>query len=349
MEKFSNWRDGPTGIHPLLPTKSKNVNVFDYIFKYVIGPLFGILRLPFVVLLTLLLVLFDTLTRMIPVGVISRVLNRFFTIIFARWILFAMGYFKIEESTETLSRSKKAAGSIGTFKMNDVIICNHSSYVDIIYLAYRFSPTFAVPPNDRDPTTFSARLIPLNIAQALKNAIFSPLHLNQDSVDTKILMEKITNSWSGPLVILPEGTTSNGQGLLDISPVFESDSGIKSLDFIHVLGITYHYGMYSPCYSSVGSVWLHLFKLCSQVSNGIQIKYLSRSCIPPLPDLQAKSIIISSKSSSVVSELQEWFDNVFKALSSMINTRRTKINSHDKLSFVAYWKGYKVVYDKKNK
>ncbi|KAK5582671.1 hypothetical protein RB653_004256 [Dictyostelium firmibasis] len=356
MEKFSNWRDGPTGIHPLLPTKAKSVSVFGYIIKFVIGPIISIIRVPIVLILTTLLIIFNLIARSIPIGWLSRMICRFFDIILGRIILLCMGFIQLDEFTETLSRSKVASGSIDQYTRKDIIVCNHSSYVDIIYLCYKFSPTFAIPPNDeKNLSQNTGKLIPLSLGRALENAIYSPIQLSMKSVDTNKLVESIQQSWNGPLVVLPEGTTSNGQGLLDITPIFPQVPS-QSSQFntfkeistnklsIHVIGLTYHYGIYSPSYPSVGNVFLHLFLICSQISNSIQIHYLSRSCMPPLPKQSQLSQYINNNG---LSEENEWFDQLFKSLSSLINTRRTKITNNDKLSFISKWKGYKVDYSTK--
>ncbi|EAL67787.1 hypothetical protein DDB_G0279277 [Dictyostelium discoideum AX4] len=358
MEKFSNWRDGPTGIHPLLPPKAKSVSVFGYIIKFVIGPIISIIRVPIILILTALLIIFNIIARSIPIGWLSRMICRFFDIIIGRIILLCMGFIQLDEFTETLSRSKVASGSIDQCTRKDIIICNHSSYVDIIYLCYKFSPTFAIPPNDEKNLNENiGKLIPLTLGRALENSIYSPIQLSSKSVDTNKLVESIQSSWNGPLVIFPEGTTSNGQGLLDISPIFPSQSQSQSQSqfntfkeisanklSIHVIGLSYHYGIYSPCYSSVGNVFLHLFLVCCQISNSIQIHYLSRSCMPPPPKQSQLSQYINNNG---LSDENEWFDQLFKSLSSLINTRRTKITNNDKLSFISKWKGYKVDYSSK--
>ncbi|KYR02558.1 hypothetical protein DLAC_00694 [Tieghemostelium lacteum] len=336
MEKYSKWRDGPTGIHPLIPTSAKPTTlVSTLIFKVLLGPILVLVRLPVIILLVLLLVAIDFITKAIPIGFISRFINRGFTIVLCRLIFLFMGFFKIDEYTESLgNRSKDPVGDIRSYALNDVVIVNHSSYVDILYLQYRYSPIFAVPPNDRNPTNIDGKLVPMNLIQALQNAIYSRVQLSTRSVPTQDLLKKIDSSWMGPLVILPEGTTSNGQGLLNIAPVFTSSSNIKSIDSVHVVGINYFTWCYPVSYPSVGSFILHFLRLISQFSNLIEIKYLCRNKMTPLPT--------TSNLSLYDDDIHTWFDTTFKTLASLVNTRRTKITSHDKLNFMSYWNGYKV-------
>ncbi|GAM22348.1 hypothetical protein SAMD00019534_055230, partial [Acytostelium subglobosum LB1] len=54
MEKFSNWRDGPTGIAPLLPPRPKVsesstiVKIVGTLFYIILAPILCIIRLPLI-------------------------------------------------------------------------------------------------------------------------------------------------------------------------------------------------------------------------------------------------------------------------------------------------------------
>eukprot|EP01132_Coremiostelium_polycephalum_P010042 gene10042-12311_t len=348
MEKYSDWRDKQTGIHPLLPPKNKIVSTIGNIIKYVIGPIFGLIRLPIVLILTLLLVLIDTITRLIPVSPVSKLLNRPFTRLISRLILFSMGFYRLNEWTETLRQHEKVQGSVSQVKLNSIVICNHTSYIDIIYLCYRFSPTFAVPPTMDQSSNTTDRLCRMSLTEALFNALFSPekKYDSKESVDSAKLVEEIcVQSWNGPLVVLPEGTTSNGMGLLQM-PEFLNASGFKvaaKSTSIHLIGLTYQYSIYSPSYTCVKSWLVHLFNVCSHLSNHIEVKYLSQSSMPTRPSISDETSSSSIFSKNTNSEaITEYFSSIYKALSSLINTRRTQITSSQKISFVAYWKGYKL-------
>eukprot|EP01133_Synstelium_polycarpum_P015529 gene15529-18447_t len=245
-----------------------------------------------------------------------------------------MGFIRLEEEVESLSRSKRPIGSLTSVKLNDVVLVNHTSYIDVIYLTYKYSPTFAVPPNDKEGSN-EGRLVPLTLGRAIMNAIYSPLQLTSDSMPTSDLMAMISSTWCGPLVVFPEGTTGNGLGLLEPSAVFTQPELII-VDAFHVLGITYPTigSNVSPTFT-VGSLPLHLVRLCATWRNIMTVRYLSRNCMPPIP------LDGSTHGHLTASDATEWFDAVFKALSSMIGVRRTKITAHNKLSFVAYWRGYK--------
>ncbi|GAM22349.1 hypothetical protein SAMD00019534_055240, partial [Acytostelium subglobosum LB1] len=241
---------------------------------------------------------------------------------------------------ESLSRSKAPQGSFKSIRLNDIIVCNHTSYIDIIYLTYRYSPIFCIPPNDKQ-SAIEGRLIPLSIAGALSNAIFSPMQLSGQSVPTSQVVQRINSSWSGPVIVLPEGTTSNGSGLLDIQPVFVENNNLL-VDHFHVIGITYPTSTStSPSYT-VGNYFLHLLKVCAVWRHEIIVRYLSRNCVPSLP-LDGSSGPVDTQ------DVIEWFDALFKSLSSMINCRRTKITANQKLSFVAYWRGYSSNYSNEKK
>ena len=62
-----------------------------------------------------------------------------------------------------------------------------------------------------------------------------------------------------PVVVFPEGTTTNGSILLSLSPVLAKISAP-----VHVMCFKYGALDFSPSYS-FGKWWLHIFRLCVQV------------------------------------------------------------------------------------
>ncbi|EGG13537.1 hypothetical protein DFA_11298 [Cavenderia fasciculata] len=325
MEKFSNWRDGPTGIHPLLPPKIQSTNIIVSIVSNIIGFALFIIRLPFIVVFTLLLVGSDSLFKKVQLGFASRFLNRFFSIVFGRIVLIALGFNKMDEYTETLSKNRQLSGSLSDVKLNDVILANHTSYVDIIYLAYRYSPTFAVPPNDSVSNT-PGYVVPMTLWEALTNAISYQVIPSSKAVSLVGLSK--TLKWNGPIVVFVEGATSNGSGLLETNNNL-LDGWILASG-VHIVGI--HYPNLYPIYTSVGSFTLHLIRLASRLSNTIEAMYLSRTNFTAFDKNDTAS----------------WYNSLMNCLADLVHARRTQINSHNKLSFVGYWYGYKVNYNKKS-
>ena len=62
-----------------------------------------------------------------------------------------------------------------------------------------------------------------------------------------------------PVVVFPEGTTTNGTILLSLVPVLQ-----KVSTQVHVMGFKYGTKDFCPAYS-FGVWWFHVFRLCAQV------------------------------------------------------------------------------------
>ena len=90
----------------------------------------------------------------------------------------------------------------------DVIIANSQSYVDIVYLAFRFAPQFTeVVQVVRSAGTPTYRLRPISLARALRHAV-APPKLDAPTADGTYSLAEIT-AWAaahgrGPVVVFPE-------------------------------------------------------------------------------------------------------------------------------------------------
>ena len=89
-------------------------------------------------------------------------------------------------------------------RRGDVLLCNHSSYVDILYLYFRFSPVFTrVHPKKN-------MVAPVPMWQALLDAMRGRPVGADDEVDERaymsveLLSARAKANWEGPVVILPE-------------------------------------------------------------------------------------------------------------------------------------------------
>lgn len=164
-----------------------------------------------------------------------------------RFILFLAGFYYIEGEQVTRKRGEKLKSGTSTH----LIVCNHSSYLDYIYLQFRYNPIFlnvaldggiyetgmlaGVWNSSRDAPTPS----PTNLDDFLKSYRFS-----------------------NPIVLFPEGTTTNGRGLLefgiDLSQI--SAENVR----IDVVGLKYVWSNCCPCFTT-GSILGHFWTILNQV------------------------------------------------------------------------------------
>lgn len=148
-------------------------------------------------------------------------------------------------------------------KAGDLIVSNWVSWIEILWLVFRFNPTFVLPvaippaPSDdqnissRSPARITGRKTGTGSANiALSSSASAALGLDSrlrerilgfrqvsllrlvaatgrvppfgiDASDSFSTLEDIRKQSSGPLVVFPECTTSNGRALLKFANIFE--------------------------------------------------------------------------------------------------------------------------------
>ncbi|KAG8934665.1 hypothetical protein FRC02_009492 [Tulasnella sp. 418] len=253
MEKYSTWRDAGTGIQPFLtpvaPQVSSPLIPIYRPFGYISGALRTLLLL---IPLSLYGVGHLISLLMTPIPVIRRGISYIFTAISTRLALAIAGIWWI--SVEVITK-KRGRGHQEVESWNpgagDVIVSNWASWIEILWLAFRFNPVFVIP---------VAAPLPEEDVQPLKSstgrrtgtgsaAISSP-STSATRVRSKILgfrqtsilgivahtgrcplwsktgekvesLEEIRSSIDRPLVVFPECTTSNGRGLLRFADIFD--------------------------------------------------------------------------------------------------------------------------------
>eukprot|EP01130_Rhizamoeba_saxonica_P007854 TRINITY_DN3176_c1_g2_i1.p1 TRINITY_DN3176_c1_g2~~TRINITY_DN3176_c1_g2_i1.p1 ORF type:complete len:238 (+),score=37.79 TRINITY_DN3176_c1_g2_i1:30-743(+) len=228
-EKYNTWADHTTGVQPFVPIVLPKRSILSYLF----GAVLVIIRLPLILVLLVLLGLLSFVNSIIIIPPVHRVFRRFYEVIIARSILYLLGFWSIDTKyVNSRKKNKKPTGIPGNnFGNQDVIVCNHSSYVELFYLAFRFSPIFTAVPNNWDEDNEDP---PMNLA--LKRNLFGALLdiINNREIydDTCTDIDNIIGKSNAPVVVFPEGTTTNGKILIQCVPVLE---GIDP-ERIHVVG-----------------------------------------------------------------------------------------------------------------
>lgn len=94
------------------------------------------------------------------------------------------------------------------------MIANSTSYIDLLYLAYRHDPIFT--------RVHGKKLRTVSLWQAIRTCAEVPAHPEPDEklYTVKELAHAAKERRWGPVVVLPEGTTSNGRALLEFAPLF---------------------------------------------------------------------------------------------------------------------------------
>ncbi|KAL0245442.1 hypothetical protein I308_104568 [Cryptococcus tetragattii IND107] len=244
MEKYSNWRDPATGIQPFLPPVSPRsgsslivalLAPLCIVHSLVRGILLGVLGTIHVLLVDWLCLLF------VPIPPLYRVVNGGLTALSCRLALALMGYWWI--STEMVSPRRGKAGvsqiSKRSPRRGDLILANWTSYVEVLYLAFRHNPTFLLPvySNDifqelpktgRHTGTGSAAIngptalvqppllgyLPYTLTSLLARTGLPPAQYDVPPKGMYKTLREARRKEKRPVVLFPEGTTGNGRAIL---------------------------------------------------------------------------------------------------------------------------------------
>ncbi|KAH9045596.1 hypothetical protein EDB85DRAFT_1907523 [Lactarius pseudohatsudake] len=253
MEKYSAFRDPGTGIQPFLtpvpPLGSSTPLKIALPFLYVAGAV----RTALVVAVAALygVLVSGACTLLIPIPPIHNVVSYVLTALLSRLTLLILGiwWIPVEKVSRKRGRSTESRESWRP-GAGDLIVSNWSSWIEILWLAFRFDPIFVLPvsstlveQHDASPETgVAGRKTGTGSA-----AISSPVRRVARRADivgfrkTSLLrmitstgkmpldasssnyssLEEIRRKASRPLVVFPECTTSNGRGLLRFAEVFK--------------------------------------------------------------------------------------------------------------------------------
>ncbi|KAI8070888.1 hypothetical protein BC940DRAFT_235281 [Gongronella butleri] len=229
MEKYSRWRDPGTGIQPFLPpvpprTESSILLTLTNIIHYVLGPVQGILKFAFVLVLGLVYILLVPLLGLLlmPLPPLQRLWTRFWSSICLRLILFFAGFFLIKTEITSIRRGKGGKSSRINVKPGDIIVANWTSYIEVLYLAFRFDPVFT----QVIPSVNKVRV--LTLWQAVRACVHIPpvspedVGLTASSPQLMTLKQLQKQTTRRAIVVFPEATTTNGRALLNFaSPLFD--------------------------------------------------------------------------------------------------------------------------------
>jgi len=102
---------------------------------------------------------------------------------------------------------------------------------------------------------------------------------------------------------------------------------------MHLVSMNFDFYEFSPTYT-VGNFFWHLFRLCGQFSNKLEVKHVIDADQPEPPSSEA--------------ETNAWADSLFSLLASALNVRRAKITREVKTGFLEYWFGHQKQYKKKS-
>ncbi|KAH7048876.1 hypothetical protein BKA57DRAFT_462535 [Linnemannia elongata] len=354
MEKFSRWRDQGTGIQPFLPPVPANADhspiqkVFTAVLM-IIKPVTGVVKLILVSILLLAFLLLETVGLLFkPVAPLHKIYHRLISAIFIRAILVLLGFFWIKNETVTLRRGRSGAGSRAqapsrrASPSGELIVSNWSSYIDILYLAFRYDPVFT----QMYSTTLTVRQITL--WEALRQAGSYPELSPPEGIETFPLLDfvkDIHKSGSGPVVIFPEGTTTNNRAILKFVPIFKGWSVPETSIEIRIMALKYDYQKFAPTFT-VGLDnsyrFGHLFRTCAQFYNTLSVKTLAQEESPSNAHFSAIEGLSSTPSGAAIGVVEPVEEDslgsvMINLMGRMTRFRKLGLNVKDKADFLDYF------------
>merc|ERR1711934_25994 len=251
MEKYRDWADRGTGVNPFVPLRKPRM-LAHKIFSLTAGLVLAPIRILVFTVLLLALWLCSVIGAVLyRVPLIGRALQRLFEAVLARSMLLTLGVFWID------SRPKAPAVRPG-----EILVCNYTSYADVLYLVFRFSPSLAMISTD-------GSLISLSSAGAVTCGLSHSASQQSGCTMTQLIQR--ARNLGQPVVLFPEVVRTNGEAVLEFS---ETASQLLELKEMQLVGFCHSKTRDSLPFPA-GSAVLHLFHAMRQPAQQMTVKRVS--------------------------------------------------------------------------
>ncbi|KAI0069092.1 hypothetical protein BV25DRAFT_1791136 [Artomyces pyxidatus] len=259
MEKYSAYRDPGTGIQPFLPLiPPSGSNVWAKValpLAYAIGALRTALIL--ILALLYLVVIEGVCLVLVPIPILHKAVTYVFTALLSRLTLLVLGLWWIP--VELIARKRIRAGTQKESwnpRAGDLIISNWASWIEVLWLAFRFNPVFVLPISapvtpasapTSEPITHTSgrrtgtgsaaisspatrpivRRVPIlgfrrvTLLSMIRSTAQVPPFETDTAAGTYSSLEDIRSAANRPVVVFPECTSTNGRALLRFANIFE--------------------------------------------------------------------------------------------------------------------------------
>jgi hypothetical protein len=299
MEKFNRWSDPATGINPFVPVnRNHRLSFIAKVFSFFGGILLLLIRIPILICVGFAHFILSACFERIPVNAIRRLLLRFVDVVFIGTILFLLGFWNTplsyaDRNRLRLRRSKSnnRPTSVGSnIKPGDIILSNYTSYIEVLVLAYWFSPIFANVVT-KDGKFEEAGVVPESVWQTVARSLSSgglP-----KSANTRTLKQLSKENCGSPIVCFPEGVKTNGSGILKFPPIF--DEYDFSQHEVHLMGFKYDPNSATSPTFPVGTWWKHLCGICCTWQNVVSAILLPADELVAPPEARESSEKVSDR------------------------------------------------------
>jgi hypothetical protein len=179
----------------------------------------------------------------------------------------SLNFFLINFKENPLNLETSSSQVFQTFLL---IFLDHLSYIDLIYFYLKFSPVFTCVEFQDEKLILSKK----SFLEFFKIVCFGSKKNSNSSSLVKLseLMKESKKKNIGPILLFPEGSTTNGKSILKFQPIFDEnfETTLKQENLnIHVIGIRYQFSHFSPCFH-LDDFYSHLYHLLGQVYNQVR-------------------------------------------------------------------------------
>eukprot|EP00644_Phytophthora_capsici_P013217 jgi/Phyca11/101129/e_gw1.5.717.1 len=320
MEKYSRWADLSTGINPFVPQHRRFTSGWPVtILQVVSGSALALVRFPLVLVSSVALILVNLVVSILSViPFLGRLLKRITEWLLCSLILLLFGVFTSKGSTR-----------VGP---GDVVVCNYTSFLEILYLAKRFSPVFIFATEGK--TDDGGLVHVCGLMEALYRSLAMPVSAERVKPTRKIA--DVVHRASGPVVVLPEGARSNGKAVLKFIPILQN---LPVKTRVHLVAFRYEFKGFSPSHTT-GGAWSHLFWTAFHLYHTMRVTVLSAK------DLNLNDLTPTKLASNKSSKKQEdsktlstdQVEKLRSLLAAMLRTKVVDLGPEDFVSFNNYWK-----------
>ncbi|KAE9338237.1 hypothetical protein PR003_g11611 [Phytophthora rubi] len=338
MEKYSRWSDLTTGINPFVPQRRRFTSGWPVtILQVVSGSLLALARFPLVLVAAVALVLVNVVVSILAViPFLGRLLKRMTEWLLCSLLLLLFGVFSSEEAANTRRlglATAKAKSSTGSSRVGpgDVVVCNYTSFLEVLYVAKRFSPVFVFAAEGKSDNGGLVHVC--GLVEALYRSLALPVSAERVKPTRKIA--DVVKRASGPVVVLPEGARSNGKAVLRFIPVLQN---LPTRTRVHLVAFRYEFKRFSPSHTA-GGAWSHLFWTAFHLYHTMRVTVLNAKDLN-LDDLTPTKLP-SSKSSKKQGDSKtlstDQVEKLRALLAAMLRTKAVDLGPEDFVSFNNYW------------
>jgi len=253
---------------------------------------------------------------------------------------------KGQAAAKAASPPKLCAG----WTSGDLVLCNHTSFIEVLWLAHRLSPEFAIldyiPAVEESPAQVTVRTG--GVLAALWHAVRLPIVPTPKKGGMSLQeASKKAQSKRKPLVVFPEVARSNGDAVLLFGPGLleglskqsngnsreENGLDMTLVPRSHLLGFSYPLGSFSLAHP-VGSTFSKVLKTCYQLRTEMTVVHVSSKDVPGFP---GRTNSPNAGTKSVIKTPAAWVKTIRELMAQCASRPLVSLSVADYASFWEYW------------